>query len=151
MYSDWQAWANSIECMQHHPAHVHGLAQAFALHWYIIQMCPMILAGDSKDLEQMCSLIWAFAVCACTTGTFLAHLSMKCSRWVIVVSQCLPSIVHCPSSVVPRAASTICFKSLLLLHPWASWLETWLEALGWLEIAKIVPIGNPNWPQWLPS
>ena len=38
---------------------------------------------------------------------------------VLKVSYC----DQCPSSL-SREASTICFKSLLLLHPWTNWLET---------------------------
>ena len=45
-------------------------------------------------------------------------------------------VVRRPSCVVHRAASTICFKSLLLLYPWGNWLETWWEALGWLVDRK---------------
>ena len=36
--------------------------------------------------------------------------------WAIVIGKC-------PSCVVRRAASTICFKWQLLLYPWANWLE----------------------------
>ena len=45
-------------------------------------------------------------------------------------------VMRRPSCVVHRAASTICFKSLLLLYPWGNWLETWWEALGWLVDRK---------------
>ena len=51
---------------------------------------------------------------------FLAHLSTKCSWWAIVVSQCPSCVVRRPSCGVNN-----CFKSLLLLHPWANWLDTW--------------------------
>ena len=53
-------------------------------------------------------------------GLCLAHLSTKCSRSAVVISQC-------PSSVERRSSCGVnnCFKSLLLLQPWANWLETW--------------------------
>ena len=40
-----------------------------------------------------------------------AHLSMKCSWWTIVVSQCPSCVVRRPSWVVCRVASTIALKA----------------------------------------
>ena len=56
-----------------------------------------------------------------------AHLSTKCSWWAIVVSQFPSSVVRRPSCVVHRPSWGVynCFKSILLLHPWVSWLDTW--------------------------
>ena len=52
---------------------------------------------------------------------FLAHLSMKCAWWAIVVN------VRRPSWVMRRASCGVnnCFKSLLFLHPRPNWLDTW--------------------------
>ena len=60
----------------------------------------------------------------------LAHLSTKSAWWAIVFGQYL-------SSFVPRASYSVNnFKSLLLLHPWTNWLETWKEVSGWLVDKK---------------
>ena len=50
----------------------------------------------------------------------LAHLSKKCSKLAIVIGQCMSCVVRCPPCVVCHAVSTICFKSQLLLYPWAN-------------------------------
>ena len=52
---------------------------------------------------------------------------------VLMVSYSVQSM-----SVVRRAPCGVinCFKSLLPLHLWANWLDTWLEASGWLVDKK---------------
>ena len=76
----------------------------------------------------------------------LAHLSTKCLWWAIVVSQC-------PSSVVRRAASTIALKTYSSYTPGPIDLILGRKhrVTCRSKIAKIVPIGNPRWPPWLPS
>ena len=56
------------------------------------------------DLYYLPCWLWLLYDIAWTKHFFLAHLSTKCSWWAIVISQC-------PSCVVCRASSTICFKS----------------------------------------
>ena len=49
-----------------------------------------------------------------------SFIGSKGPHWSIVVSQCPSSVVRRPSCGVNN-----CFKILLLLHPWANWLDTW--------------------------
>ena len=57
---------------------------------------------------------------------------------VLMVSYCGQSKRRRGSCVVRRASCGVnnCFKSLLLLRPWANWLDTWQEASGWLVDEK---------------
>ena len=71
---------------------------------------------------------------------------------VLMVSYCGESV---PPFVVRRASCGVnnCFKSLLLLHPWADWryLVGSIGVTCRSKVAKIVPIRNPRWPQSPPS
>ena len=71
----------------------------------------------------------------------LAHL---CSRWAVVISQCL-------SFIVCRVASTIALKVYFSHTPKPMESKLGKKHRCRSKIAKIVPIGNPGWPQWQPS
>ena len=68
---------------------------------------------------------------------FLAHLSMKCSWWAIVVSQYLSSVMGRVSCVMRQAASTIALKA------YSSYVPGPIDSIHGRKcrskIAKIVP------------
>ena len=72
----------------------------------------------------------------------LAHLSIKCSRRAIVISQSLSSVVHCASTVMRVNNSHLMSTPLIPHRPIDSKLGR--KHLGDLYIkkTKIVPTGN---------
>ena len=74
----------------------------------------------------------------CKGSALVARLSTKCSRWAIVVSQCLPCVVH-------RATSTIDFKAYSSYTPGP--IDSKLGRKHCRsKVAKIGLIRNPRWP-----
>ena len=67
---------------------------------------------------------WPFGSGEEANKRFSSSASGELCFVIVAFSRYLHLLAHlidqCPSCVIRRAASTICFKSLLLLHPWAS-------------------------------
>ena len=59
-----RAWKNRVD--SHHPVHVHGPIWFWQL--------------TAKALIRLCSLVWAFTVCACTKSTFSVGTSQIYKR-----------------------------------------------------------------------
>ena len=104
-------------------------------HWIFIKfgICIYIVKIWCRIANGQISSFFDIAICPRHNNGgvllfhILAHLSTKCSKWTIVVSQCPLYVVPRASCGVLRASCCVndCFKSLLFLHPWTRWLETW--------------------------
>ena len=70
-----------------------------------------------KNIRCFHILIVWFVQFSKLRDVFLAHLSMKCSWWAIVVSQCPSCVVRCVSFVVRHAASTLALKAYSFYTP----------------------------------
>ena len=71
--------------------------------------------------------------------SILAHLSKKCSRWAIVIGQCLWCVMQHQQFAL-KAFSSYTPGSLTPNLVWS------IRMIYRSKIAKIVPIGNPRWP-----
>ena len=69
----------------------------------------------STKLDRI--VLWEVLFQNCSNRSALLK-KMATNGWISAI------VLH-PPCCVHHAALTICFKSLLLLHHWASWLETW--------------------------
>ena len=73
----------------------------------------------------------------------LALMSKKCFRWVIVISQCVSSVVQRQQFALKAPPTQLGQLTRNLTG------SIWVTYRS--KIAKIVAIGNPRWPLWPPS
>ena len=91
----------------------------YVFKWYMNCLFRETLLGGRALYICLCIWIVSLGRPSLEVQFFISSLEHE----VLKVSYCDWSVSIIPrlTSFVPHAASTICLKSLLLLHPWASW------------------------------